>query len=124
MKKQTIKIYHNPRCSKSRATVELVEKRLATRHNDNLELEIIRYLETPPDRTTLSQLLALLQCPVQDIVRSGDPLYREVGLDKQSSDEELLDSLEANPALLQRPIVVLGDKAVIGRPPENVLSIL
>jgi arsenate reductase len=111
-------IYHNPRCSKSRATLALLEE-------NGIEPEIIQYLDTPPDRETLKLLTRMLDCSIADIVRKGEDLYRELGLkEKGLSEDELIDVVAANPKLLERPIVVRDGKAVVGRPPENVLDLL
>lgn len=110
-------IYHNPRCSKSRATLELLE-------SQGIDAEIILYLEQPPDATTLSSIIEKLGCSVKDIIRKGENIYSELGLsEKTLSDEELIDIVTKNPKLLERPIVVNGDKAAVGRPPESVLSL-
>ena len=85
----------------------------------------MEYLKTPPSKATLKQLLKLLDCSVRDIIRTGQNEYRELQLDNTDlSDEALLDAMIENPILIERPIVVRGDKAVIGRPPENVLALL
>lgn len=111
-------IYHNNRCSKSRQTLALIEEQ-------GITPEIIRYLETPPDKATLKDLINKLGVGVRDIIRTGEEPYKTLNLaDTSLSDEQLLDAIVTNPKLLQRPIVVNGSKAVIGRPPENVLTIL
>lgn len=113
-----IKIYHNPRCSKSRATLALLRER-------GLEPEIVEYLESPPGRDELASLLEKLGLRACDLVRRGEDVYRAAGLDEQkSSDEDCLRALLAHPVLMQRPIVVNGDRARIGRPPEAVCEIL
>lgn len=111
-------IYHNPRCSKSRATLALL--------NDNgVEPEIVAYLDNPPDAATLKAITVKLDCSIYDLVRKGEAVYSELDLaNKSPSEQEMIDIVIANPKLLQRPIVVNGDRAVIGRPPENVLTIL
>ncbi len=111
-------IYHNPRCSKSRATMKLVEEAGVTPN-------IVLYLEQPPDSDTLKSIIEMLGCPVSHIIRKGEAIYRELGLaDRTPDDGELLQILVSHPQLLERPIVVNNGKAVIGRPPENVLTIL
>lgn len=115
---ETTLIYHNPRCSKSRASLAILQQH-------EVELEVMEYLKTPPSKATLKQLLKLLDCSVRDIIRTGQNEYRELQLDNTDlSDEALLDAMIENPILIERPIVVRGDKAVIGRPPENVLALL
>ena len=113
-----VTIYHNPRCSKSRRTLELLLER-------GLEPEVIEYLNTPPDAPTLTRLLELLGRPLSDIMRTGEDAYHEAAEQLQDMDEsQQLEWLAQNPQALQRPIVVAGDRARIGRPPESVLEIL
>ncbi len=112
----TLTIYHNPRCSKSRETLALLQDR-------GFEPVIVNYLDTPLDASGLRALLAKLQRPARDLVRTGEDAYRTLGLDGASEDE-LIDALAAHPALMQRPVVVAGDRARIGRPPEAVLDIV
>lgn len=114
----TIKIYHNPRCSKSRQTLALIRER-------GLEPEIIEYLETPPTPAELKRIIKALGVPVRDIIRSGEDEYRELGLtDASISDERLIELVCEHPKLLQRPIVLSEHGARIGRPPEAVEGIL
>ena len=113
-----ITIYHNPRCSKSRATLGLL-------HERGLEPNIVLYLEDPPDVGTLEELTGLLGCSIADIVRTGESRYAELGLkDRTVTDSELMALVSRNPILLERPIVVSGNRAAVGRPPENVLEII
>ena len=113
-----VTIYHNPRCSKSRQTLQLIRDR-------GIEPEIVEYLKLPPDEAALARILALLDLAAHDLVRTGEALYRELGLGSQTLDEAgWLRVLAQHPQLLERPIVVTGQTAVIGRPPENVLKIL
>ena len=110
-------IYHNPRCRKSRETLAII--------NDNGgNAEIVEYLKTPPSVAELSKLLQKLNMGPQDIIRKGETLYKEKYKGMNFSDEEWLTVLHENPVLIERPIVVKGNKAVIGRPPENVLELL
>ncbi|WP_413113914.1 arsenate reductase (glutaredoxin) [Thaumasiovibrio sp. DFM-14] len=114
-----ITIYHNPKCSKSRATLTLLQER-------GIEPDVVRYLDTPLDVEQLQRLLSLLgfEQPRQ-LMRIKDALYKELELDKtERSNLELLQAMQQHPKLIERPIVVNGDKAVLGRPPENVLDIL
>ncbi len=111
-------IYHNPRCSKSRATLAIIEDK-------GISPEIIEYLNHPPDVETLKTLTQMLGVSIHDIVRKGEDVYRELGLkDKDLSEQEMLEIVVENPKLLERPIVVSNGKAVVGRPPENVLNII
>lgn len=112
-----VTIYHNPRCSKSRQALQLLEER-------DLDINIVLYLETPPDETELAGLLKKLEVPGKEIVRTGEDAYKTSGLSKDSGDEEVIKAIVDAPKLLQRPIVVSGEQARIGRPPENVLEIL
>ena len=110
-------IYHNPRCSKSRATLALLQER-------GLEPRVVEYLETPLDAGRLEDLAKKLGRAPSEFVRSKEDAYREAGLSKQSSDADLLRAMAAHPILVERPIVVNGARAAIGRPPEDVLEIL
>lgn len=111
-----VRIYHNNRCSKSRATLALLEGR---------EVEVVNYLDTPPDAAELEQLLKLLGIPARQLLRSGEDIYRELGLaDPSLDDDALIAAMVAHPILIERPIVVANGKAAIGRPPEAVLAIL
>lgn len=111
-------IYHNPRCSKSRQTLQLLQDK-------GVEPEVVLYLETPPTRETLAELLKKLDIGARELLRSGEDAYKELQLkDKGLSEEQLIDAMAQHPILIQRPIVVKGDRAVLGRPPENVLELL
>ena len=113
-----IVIYHNPRCSKSRATLELLRQH-------STEPDIVLYLQDTPNHETLLEITGKLNCSITDIMRKGEALYKELDLANQSlSESQMIDIVIQNPILLERPIVVNGDRAAIGRPPENVLSIL
>lgn len=113
-----VTIYHNPRCSKSRQTLELLEAH-------GIKPRVIEYLKSPPDRATLAALLRKLGLPARDLVRRTEPEFAELGLDAPGiSEDALLDAMAAHPKLIERPIVVAGRQARIGRPPEAVLEIL
>lgn len=114
----TVQIYHNPRCSKSRQTLQLLK-------DQGVEPEVVEYLKTPPDRQTLAAILEALDMPPHQLLRKGEAIYKELGLKEPGlSDDALLDAMVENPILIERPIVVNGNKAAIGRPPESVLAIL
>jgi len=114
----TIRIYHNPRCSKSRQTLKLIR-------DAGIEPEIIEYLEAPPSTKELQELLRKLGVEPRDLMRKGESLYRELGLaTRDLSREESIQILHDHPQLIERPIVVKGRHAVIGRPPENVAELL
>ena len=111
-------IYHNPRCSKSRASLEMLEAK-------GIKPTIIRYLDTPPSRSELSEILDKLGLQAEQIVRKGEALFGELGLnDKTLSNNDWIDVLVQNPKLIERPIVISGNKAAIGRPIERVINIL
>jgi arsenate reductase len=111
------RIYHNPRCSKSRATLALLEER-------GISPEVIHYLENPPDTDTLREITTALNCSLHDILRKGEAVYKELGIGEISANESSLAKLVIeNPILLERPVVVHNGRAAIGRPPENVLSL-
>lgn len=109
-----MKIYHNPRCSKSRQTLALIEA-------EGIEPEVVLYLDTPPDKKTLADLLYKLGMTARELLRKGEAEYKSLGLDDDSLGEAaLIDAMCAHPRLIERPIVVKGKRAVLGRPPENV----
>ena len=111
-------LYHNPRCSKSRAALDILEAR-------GLAPTVVRYLDTPLEATQLRSLLGKLGLSARQLLRSGEDEYKALNLaDASLSDEQLIAAMAAHPKLIERPILVAGDKAVIGRPPEKVLEIL
>lgn len=111
-------LYHNPRCSKSRGALELLETR-------GLQPHVVRYLETPPTASELSSLLVKLGIPARQLLRTGEDDYRVLNLaDSSLTEAQLIDAMVAHPKLIERPILIAGDKAVIGRPPEKVLELL
>lgn len=113
-----VKIYHNPRCSKSRQTLQLLKDR-------GIEPEIVEYLKTPPSASELDDILHKLDIEPRELMRKQESEYRESGLDNAALDRQaLIAGMVSHPILIERPIVVADDKAVIGRPPENALSIL
>ena len=111
-------IYHNPRCSKSRQTLALLEEQ-------NVELDVVEYLKTPPDETTLRNILGKLGLGPMQLMRTGESVFKELKLaDKADDDDALIKAMLENPILIERPIVLANGKAAIGRPPESVLDIL
>ncbi|WP_312341141.1 arsenate reductase (glutaredoxin) [Stutzerimonas nitrititolerans] len=111
-------LYHNPRCSKSRSALELLEGR-------GLTPTIIRYLETPPTAAELQDVLNKLGIAPRQLLRTGEDEYKQLDLaDPDLSDEQLIEAMVAHPRLIERPILVAGDRATVGRPPEKVLEIL
>lgn len=111
-------IYHNPRCSKSRATLALLAER-------GLQPRIVPYLEQPPDISQLRELLHMLGLRPRELMRRGEAVYRDQGLaDSAVDDEQLLRAMVEHPILIERPIVVCNGRAALGRPPEQVLDLL
>lgn len=111
-------LYHNPSCSKSRGALELLEQR-------GLAPTVVRYLETPLDAAQLRSLLAKLGLSARQLLRTGEDEYKTLNLaDPSLSEEQLVAAIAQHPKLMERPILEAGDKAIIGRPPENVLEIL
>lgn len=114
----TIRIFHNPRCSKSRATLTLLQEQ-------GLQPEIRLYLEDAPDAAELRSILQKLGIRARELMRKGEAEYREQGLaDETLTEEELISAMVRTPKLIERPIVLAGGRAAIGRPPESVLEIL
>ena len=113
-----IKILHNPRCSKSRATLGLLKEH-------GIEPVVIEYLKDAPGSGELRDILKMLNKTPREIMRKGEAIYRELGLDDPDlSDDELIEAMVDNPILIERPIVINGKRAALGRPPENVLEII
>ncbi len=106
-------IWHNPRCSKSRQTLALLE-----------DPEIRLYLQDPPSREQIKAALRLLNIPASQLLRSGEARFKELGLGKDTPEDALIDAMAAHPILIERPVVFANGKAAIGRPPEAVLDIL
>lgn len=114
----SVTIYHNPRCSKSRQTLALLEEQ-------GVQPSIVKYLETPPSVAQLQEILTLLALAPRQLMRVKEAEYKALGLDDESlSNEALIAAMIATPKLIERPIVLANGKAAIGRPPENVLAIL
>ena len=113
-----VKILHNPRCSKSRATLQLLE-------DNGIDPEIIFYLDTPPTHQQIKKILKLLKLRPRELMRSGQSEYQELGLNNEDlSDTALIAAMHQTPILIERPIVLANGKAAIGRPPESVMDIL
>ncbi len=112
-----MKIYHNPRCRKSRETLQLIEDR-------GQKPEIIEYLKTPPSKAELTHLIKLLGIEPMDLIRKGEEEFKTHYKGKSLSDDGWIEAMITHPKLIERPIVVLGNKAILGRPPENVLELL
>lgn len=115
---ETTKIFHNPRCSKSRAAMELLTEK-------GIDADVIKYLDTPPTRETIVEVLGLLNMQPRDVMRKGESEYKDNNLSDESlTRDQLIDALVEFPKLLERPIVVANGKAAIGRPIENIIDIL
>ncbi|WP_281647076.1 arsenate reductase (glutaredoxin) [Parendozoicomonas sp. Alg238-R29] len=113
-----VTIYHNPRCSKSRQTLQLLQEK-------GVEPEIVLYLENTPSTEALAEVINTLEISVRELIRTGESAYKESNLkDASLSDQQLLEAMIENPKLIQRPIVLTNGQARIGRPPESVLEIL
>lgn len=112
-----ITIYHNPRCSKSRQGLSILEEK-------KQDFKIIKYLETPPSSEELGDIIKKLNLKPIDLVRKNEAIWKEQFKANTYTDKELIDIMVANPKLIERPIVVHGDKAVLGRPPESIKSII
>lgn len=110
--------FHNPRCTKSRGALELLRQ-------NGIEPEVVNYLDTPPSVRDIKQLLVQLGLPARALLRKGEDEYKALGLDDPTkTDDELIAAMHAHPILIERPIFVHGDRAVIGRPVENVLDLI
>ncbi|MBX7058875.1 MAG: arsenate reductase (glutaredoxin) [Leptospirales bacterium] len=115
--KPEVRIFHNPRCSKSRETLALLEAR-------GCEIEIVEYLKVPPDVDELASLCAMLGLKAHQLMRKGEPLFKEQFLDQQLSEDQCLAAMARHPILIERPIVVHKNRAVLGRPPQAALDLL
>lgn len=114
----SVTIYHNPKCSKSRQTLELLRSK-------GIKPVIIEYFKEPPDKTTLKKILRLLKLKPRDLMRKQEDIYKKAKLDREDLDDDaLISAMVKHPVLIERPIVLTDGKAAIGRPPENVLEIL
>lgn len=114
----TVTIYHNPRCSKSRQTLQLLQ-------DNGVEPKVVEYLKTPPSAAELDNILNMLKLEPRELMRKKEPPYKERGLaDESLGRKALIKAMVADPVLIERPIVIKGKKAVLGRPPENVLDLL
>ena len=110
-------IYHNPRCSKSRETLALLEQQ-------GISPEVILYLQTPPSNETIKTLLNQLgMASARELMRTKEDIYKELDLKSETNEDALIEAMTANPKLIERPIVIHNDKAKIGRPPESVLEL-
>ena len=109
-------IWHNPKCSKSRAALEMLQQK-------GIETEVVKYLEATPTKEIIKELLAKLKISARELMRTKEELYKELGLKEVADEEGLIDAMVEHPKLIERPIVILENKAVIGRPPEKILEL-
>ena len=114
---KNITIWHNPRCSKSRQALALLEAA-------GVNPEVVKYLENPPAKTELEAALKKLQISPAELVRRGEAVFKTLMLSEKSSDQEWISAMVNNPILIERPVIMNDDLAVIGRPPENVRELL
>lgn len=112
-----MKIYHNPRCTKSRETLQLIKE-------SGAEVEIVEYLSHPPSEAELKEVLRLLGIDAEQLLRKNEAVFKEKFKGRSFSEEEWIKIMVENPKLIERPIVVKGNKAILGRPPENVRALL
>lgn len=110
-------IYHNPRCSKSRETLKLIE-------DSGAMVTVVEYLKASPSKDELEEVIEKLGIRPQELIRKGEAIYKEKFKGKNLTDEEWINAMVENPVLIERPIVIKGDKAVLGRPPESVKELL
>jgi arsenate reductase len=116
MSDQPVTIWFNPSCSKCRGTIEILRSK-------DIEPEVVEYLETPPAADEIRGVLVKLKLSPRDLVRTNEPRYAELRLD-DADDDELIAAMAANPVLIERPVVISGGRAVIGRPPERVIDLI
>jgi arsenate reductase len=112
-----VKIWHTPKCSKSRNAVALLDEK-------GVDAEVVKYLDTPPSRDEIVEVLGMLNLSAREIMRTKEEIYKELGLKEVSDENALIDAMVANPKLIERPIVIKDGKAAIGRPIENVIELL
>lgn len=110
-------IWHNPRCSKSRSAVALLEEK-------GVDADIVKYLETPPSKEELVEMLQMLGIGARELMRTKEAIYKELNLKEESDENKLIAAMVAHPKLIERPIVIKDGKAAIGRPIENIVSLI
>lgn len=112
-----VTIWHNPRCSKSREALALLEE-------NGVTSEVVKYLEQTPTKEQIKELLSMLGIGARDLMRTKESIYKELGLKEETDEEKLIDAMVAHPKLIERPVIIKDGKAVIGRPPQKVLELL
>lgn len=110
-------LWHNPRCSKSRNAATLLEEK-------GVEAEVVKYLDTPPNKEEIRVLLKMLGISARELMRTKEPIYKELGLKEVEDEDKLIEAMAENPKLIERPIVIKDGKAAIGRPIENIIELL
>ena len=113
----TVTIWHNPRCSKSRNAATLLEEQ-------GIEAEVLKYLDTPPSKEKLVEMLKMLGLSARELMRTKEDIYKALDLKNENDEEKLIEAMAANPKLIERPIVIKDGKAAIGRPIENIVELL
>jgi len=114
---EKVSIWHNPRCSKSRNAVALLEEQ-------GVEAEVVKYLDTPPSKEALVEMLKMLGITARELMRTKEEVYKELNLKDETDEDKLIEAMVANPKLIERPIVIKGGKAAIGRPIENIIELI
>ena len=112
-----VTIWHNPRCGKSRDGLKLLEEK-------GVEAEIVKYLDTPPTKEELTEVLNMIGISPRELMRTKEAVYKELNLKEETDDEMLIEAMVANPKLIERPVVIKDGKAAIGRPIENIIDLL
>lgn len=113
----SVTIWHNPRCSKSRQGLALLEE-------SGSETTVVKYLVTPPNADEIKAVLKKLGIPARELMRTKEAIYKELGLKMVEDEEKLIAAMAEHPKLIERPVFIMGDKAIIGRPPEKVVEFL
>ena len=113
----TVTIWHNPRCSKSRNAVALLEEK-------GVDADIVKYLDTPPSKEELVEMLKMLGISARELMRTKEAIYKELNLKDENDEDKLIEAMVDNPKLIERPIVIKDGKAAIGRPIENIVALI
>jgi arsenate reductase (glutaredoxin) len=114
---KNITIWHNPRCSKSRQALALLDE-------NGCEKEVIKYLEQTPNKSEIKKVLAMLGISPRELIRTKEDIYKKLDLKNENNEEKLIEAMAENPKLIERPIIIKGNKAIIARPPEKALELL
>ncbi len=113
----SVTIWHNPRCSKSRNAVTLLEEK-------GIDADVVKYLDTPPTKEELVEVLKMLGISARELMRTKEAIYKELNLNEETDEDKLIEAMVENPKLIERPIVIKDGKAAIGRPIENIIELL